>query len=607
MRRAKILIVEDEAIVADNIKNNLEKHGYKIASLAASGEMALQITEKENPDLVLMDIVLKGDLDGINAADQIHKQFGIPVIFLTALSEDAIFQSAKTTEPFGYITKPYEIKQLVMSIEIALYKSEMEKEKEKLIHELKYEINERKQSEDALRESQKRFQALTESTYDFIWEIDANGVYIYCSPQSHELWGYKPEDMIGRTPFDLMIPEDREHAIKMFRTISESPSAFKGMETSSYDNSGRIIVVETSGVPFFDIDGKLLGYRGISHDITERKKAEEEIINLSKFPAENPNPVLRINVDGKILYRNEAVDSILKKVKLSRKQIYKILPKNFKNLIKKALETDEIMPNIDVQVNTRIYSYSFAPIIKNQYVNLYGKDITERKKAEEELISNQNKLRSLASELSKTEEQERQRIASYLHDHISQSLAALRINIDELKEIKDCKLISEKAGHIQSMLGKILEDSRTLTFDLSPPILHELGFEPAVEWIVEKMSEDFNVPINFENDAHPKPVERDIGMFLYRSTKECLNNAVKHAQAHSIKVTIIKEDDGVTLTIKDDGIGFDTSKLKSLTDPVGFGLFSIRERIEYIGGNLLIESESGKGTRIIMSVPIKDS
>ena len=114
MRCEKILIVEDEVIVADSIKNNLKKHGYRVASLAASGEMALQIAEKENPDLVLMDIVLKGELDGINAADQIHKKFGIPVIFLTAYSNNEIFQSAKTTEPFGYITKPFDDKQLVL-------------------------------------------------------------------------------------------------------------------------------------------------------------------------------------------------------------------------------------------------------------------------------------------------------------------------------------------------------------------------------------------------------------------------------------------------------------------------------------------------------------
>ncbi|MBT4398887.1 MAG: hypothetical protein HOD37_05335, partial [Bacteroidetes bacterium] len=125
--------------------------------------------------------------------------------------------------------------------------------------------------------------------------------------------------------------------------------------------------------------------------------------------------------------------------------------------------------------------------------------------------------------------------------------------------------------------------------------------------IIEKMSEDFNIPIKFENDTLPKPVERDIGMFLYRSTKECITNVVKHAQAHSIKVNIIREGDSLGIKIEDDGIGFDSSILKTLTHSVGYGLFSIRERIKYIGGDLLIWSELDKGTKIIMSVPIKTS
>ena len=167
------------------------------------------------------------------------------------------------------------------------------------------DITERKKAEEALRESQKRFQALTETTNDFVWEMDANGVYTYCSPQINELWGYKPEDMIGRTPFRLMIPEDREHAIKMFRTISKSPSSFKGMESSNWDKTGRIVVLETSGVPFFDIDGRLRGYRGISRDITERKRAEEEIKkerDFSKSIVETAQAIVMVlDTEGKIV------------------------------------------------------------------------------------------------------------------------------------------------------------------------------------------------------------------------------------------------------------------------------------------------------------------
>jgi len=136
------------------------------------------------------------------------------------------------------------------------------------------DITECKQAEQDLRESRNKYQALIETTADFIWEMDASGKYTYCSPQMKGLWGYEPKDMIGKTPFDVMPPEDRKQAIGSFLSLAKSPKPFTGLEASSYDSQGRLIAVEISGVPFFDADGRLLGYRGISRDVTERKQAE---------------------------------------------------------------------------------------------------------------------------------------------------------------------------------------------------------------------------------------------------------------------------------------------------------------------------------------------
>ena len=137
------------------------------------------------------------------------------------------------------------------------------------------DTTERKQAEDELWESRERFRALTESTSDWIWETDANGVYTYCSPKIKELWGYEPEGLVGKTPFDFMPPEERDRVFEVFQATVESPEPFKRMENTSFDKDGRLIVLEVSGVPFFDADGCLRGFRGISRDITERKQAEE--------------------------------------------------------------------------------------------------------------------------------------------------------------------------------------------------------------------------------------------------------------------------------------------------------------------------------------------
>jgi len=139
-----------------------------------------------------------------------------------------------------------------------------------------WDITERKKAEEALRESRRRFRSLVEATSDWVWEIDQNGIYTYSSPKVKDLLGYEPEEIIGKTPFDLMPPDEAERVAGLFKDIAESRQPFNGLENTNLHKDGRNVVLETSGVPIFDEGGNLLGYRGIDRDITERKKAEEE-------------------------------------------------------------------------------------------------------------------------------------------------------------------------------------------------------------------------------------------------------------------------------------------------------------------------------------------
>ena len=136
MAKSKIMIVEDEWITADDIRMSLQSLGYTVSSVVSSGEEAIQKAEKDKPDLVLMDIMLKGKMDGIEAASQIRSCYNIPIIYLTAYADEKILERARITEPFGYIVKPFVNEDLKISIEIALYKHRVEKERKKLIEEL---------------------------------------------------------------------------------------------------------------------------------------------------------------------------------------------------------------------------------------------------------------------------------------------------------------------------------------------------------------------------------------------------------------------------------------------------------------------------------------
>ena len=136
MSKARIMIVEDEWTVAEEIKMVLQSFEYTVTSMSSSGEEAIQNAEKDKPDLVLMDIVLEGEMDGIQAANEIRSRFNTPIIFLTAYTDEKILERASITEPFGYIVKPFVNEDLKISIEIAMYKYRIEKERKRLIEEL---------------------------------------------------------------------------------------------------------------------------------------------------------------------------------------------------------------------------------------------------------------------------------------------------------------------------------------------------------------------------------------------------------------------------------------------------------------------------------------
>ena len=139
------------------------------------------------------------------------------------------------------------------------------------------DVSERKRAEGALRRSEQRFRNLVETTSDWVWEVDENGVYTYVSPRIYELLGYQPEEVLGKTPFDLMPPNESERVASIFGPIRTQRAPFRDLENTNQHRDGRLVVLETNGVPFFDTDGRFLGYRGIDRDITERKRAEEAL------------------------------------------------------------------------------------------------------------------------------------------------------------------------------------------------------------------------------------------------------------------------------------------------------------------------------------------
>lgn len=235
-------------------------------------------------------------------------------------------------------------------------------------------------------------------------------------------------------------------------------------------------------------------------------------------------------------------------------------------------------------------------------------DITERKKAEEKIRVYQEQFRSLIVKLALLEEHERKRISEELHDNISQNLALSKIKIAAIKESVSSAGVAGDLGEIQKLIEEAIRFTRSLTFELSPPVLYKLGIEAAIEWLTDKIQEKYGIIVEFVSDGRLKNMNSEISILLYKTVRELLINIVKHAQASKAKVAIGRDGNNIRIAVDDNGIGFDVEKLYGDSGKIEtFGLFSINERINYLGGTIKIKSRPKQGTLIDLIVPMESN
>lgn len=268
MSEISILVVEDESIVAMDIKHRAEGLGYKVTAITPSGEEALKLVRENPPDLVLMDIVLKGKMDGIEAAQRIHDNYDIPVLYLTAYSDEETLKRAKITEPFGYIIKPFEDRELHSAVEIAIYKHEMERK---------------------LKESEKWLSTTLESIGDAVITTDKLGNIIFMNPVAMEVTGWSQEEAIGKTLKDVfqIVNEDTGNPLEDPVTKVLQKDAVIEMTDPALliTKEGTVLPIDDSSAPIRDETGSVIGVALVFRDITERKRAEKEKEELLKDKA----------------------------------------------------------------------------------------------------------------------------------------------------------------------------------------------------------------------------------------------------------------------------------------------------------------------------------
>jgi len=253
-----ILIVEDEFIVAADLRQYLTGLGYEVAGILATGEAVLPWVEASPPGLILMDIKLAGDMDGITAAGLVRARFDIPIIYLTAYADDSNLQRAGQTQPFGYLLKPFNRRDLHSTIEMALLRHRME---------------------TALRQSEERYRTVADFTYDWEYWVSPTSEYLYISPACERITGYNRDEFMANPNLmhAIIHPDDQElmarHFLEMRR---ESFNDVAPLDFRVITRAGQIRWVEHICQPVYGTDGRWLGRRASNRDITDRKQVEAE-------------------------------------------------------------------------------------------------------------------------------------------------------------------------------------------------------------------------------------------------------------------------------------------------------------------------------------------
>jgi PAS domain S-box-containing protein len=293
MAEARILVVEDEAVIAEDISLSLASLGYDVCAVASSGEDAIVLAEQIRPDLVVMDVVLQGQVDGIAAAKLIRERHRIPIVFLTAYSDEEMLDRARIAGPFGYLIKPFGVRELHSTIKIALFKHRLERE---------------------LKESQEWFSVTLRSLGDAVIATDRDGLVKFMNPAAESITGVSEQESRGK-PFRQVFPSISHPSLGLGNTGSESTDAESTaapvtMSCSLTTRTGARRVIDACLAPIRNISGEDIGSVLVFRDVTERKRVEERLRLLYEAIEQCSEGIALFDPKGLMKFVNKAFASM---------------------------------------------------------------------------------------------------------------------------------------------------------------------------------------------------------------------------------------------------------------------------------------------------------
>ena len=467
------------------------------------------------------------------------------------------------------------------------------------------------------------------ATTEIVWTTNAAGEVDDDMPYWREFTGQSVEEIKGWGWSNALHPDDADRVMAVWSESVRSQRLYE-IEYRLLRRDGQYRDVSVRGVPVLEKDGRISEWIGTCVDITDRKRMEEELRKASLYARSlieaSLDPMMTISPGGQITDVNKATEVVTGVVREN------LIGSDFSTCFTDPRKADEGYHKVlsegsvtdypltirhtsgrttDVLYNATVYRDEAGEV---QGIFAAARDVTEHNRMDKELqVLHQalerraDQLRRLASELTLTEHRERHRLALVLHDHLQQLLYAARLSITTIKRQVSDKDLHNLIQALDALLGQCIDESRSVTTELSPPVLYDGGLIQALEWLSRQMQLTHGLLVDVQAEVHAEPEGEDVKVLLFQSVRELLFNVVKHAGAHTAQVNMSLAPGGlVRIDVADEGAGFDAEQVMTNGNHMtGFGLFSIRERLEYMGGRLEMHAATGKGTRVSIFAPCR--
>jgi PAS domain S-box-containing protein len=486
----------------------------------------------------------------------------------------------------------------------------------KLNQDLSLELSDKIKIEQNLPDSEDRFRGGIDDVGAALWEWNLVDNLFFASDLVLKATGYHKEEMNEDPQFMLdLVHSDHK------KLITSSLAQLRSGQTDEVTLEIRILFadqqyhwINTRVVAARGDDGQVLRLVGSFSDITARISAEEERDRLFNLSID----MLAVwGFDGILQQVNPAWVRVLgwsRDDLMGRPLLFFVHPED-QDITSEAFDSifhGQPIEELDMRFRCRNGSYlwlswSSFPYPDREVVFSVVKDITHNKMAERKLLDYQDRLRSLSTQLSLVEDRQRKELASAIHDGLAQQLFGIRAKVTLFKFPQNSDKLTELVAETLSIIDETMGQARSLSFELFPPVLHEVGLEAALSWLGHQFSERTGIACTVSVEGKGPELNEDLRTMAFQSVRELLANIRKHSEADSCTVTVNHVDGFLTIVVEDPGKGFnvlDSREQSGQNDPSGgFGLFSIRERTRSVHGRMLVDYQPGKGCRVFLTFP----